>query len=159
MFIDFGTSLDFRDRPEGSKSSGYPGPYSMKYSAPEVHEQQQRSRLSDIFSLGCVYIEILAQLEPALVLKGISVLREPYYQHIADFQRQLQEIKPKDPHLKPVFAACIEMICSAKESRIKAVDLVRKLASASNAESGATVLLCQGCITDLRHGTTDEVMA
>ena len=60
MFIDFGTSLDFRDRPEGSKSSGYPGPYFMKYSAPEVYEQQQWSRLSDIFSLGCVYIEILA---------------------------------------------------------------------------------------------------
>ena len=159
MFIDFGTSLDLHGRPEGSKSSGYPGPFTYKYGAPEVHKWQQRSRLSDVFSLGCVYIEILAQLEPALVPKGISVLREPYYQHIADFQRQLQGIEPKDPHLKPVFAACIEMIRSAKESRIKAVDLVHKLASASNAESDATVLLCQGCITDLRHGMTDEVMA
>ena len=60
MFIDFGTLLDLHSRPKGSKSSGYLGPFTQKYSAPEVHDWQQRSRLSDIFSLGCVYIEILA---------------------------------------------------------------------------------------------------
>ncbi|KAF2187511.1 hypothetical protein K469DRAFT_705207 [Zopfia rhizophila CBS 207.26] len=148
MFIDFGTSLDFHGRPEGNKSSGCPGPYCPKYCAPEVHNCQQQSRSSDIFSLGCVYIEILAQLEPALFPKDDSILEEPYHRHIADLQRILREAEPEDPHLKPVLACCIEMIHGAKESRIKAVGLARTLASASNAGLDATVFFCKDCIAD-----------
>ncbi|KAF2187512.1 hypothetical protein K469DRAFT_685977 [Zopfia rhizophila CBS 207.26] len=148
MFINFGTSLYFHGQPEGSKSSGYPGPFTQKYGAPEVHDWEQRSRSSDIFSLGCVYIEILAQLEPALFPKGDSILEEPYHQHIVDLQRILREAEPEDPHLKPVLACCIEMIHGAKESRIKAVDLARTLASASNAALDATVFFCKDCIAE-----------
>ena len=145
-FIDFGTSLDFSDRLEGSRSSGDPGPFSPRYSAPEVHGLQQRSTYSDIFSLGCVYIEILAQLEPKLVSLRPDILQQPYHKDTEKLQNILQEAKEslKDPSLAPVLTCCIQMIDRTKETRIKAVNIVHELASADKA-----VFFCKDCIVDL----------
>ncbi|OAG05230.1 kinase-like protein [Paraphaeosphaeria sporulosa] len=54
---DFGLSRTFADQCH-SQTDG-PTPLTPKYCAPEVYEYESRGRSSDIFSLGCVYSEML----------------------------------------------------------------------------------------------------
>lgn len=56
LLSDFGTSHDFST--SDSRSSG-PGFMTPKYCAPEVAQKQQRGRKADIFSLGCVFLEMI----------------------------------------------------------------------------------------------------
>ncbi|KAF2847513.1 kinase-like protein [Plenodomus tracheiphilus IPT5] len=61
FLTDFGSSLDFSDSCI-STTFGQPANLVRKYSAPEVFEQSPRSRLTDIWSLGCVLLEMLSRI-------------------------------------------------------------------------------------------------
>ncbi|KAF2172712.1 hypothetical protein M409DRAFT_62436 [Zasmidium cellare ATCC 36951] len=56
LLSDFGTSQDFSTSDSGSSGPGFMTP---KYCAPEVAQKQQRGRKADIFSLGCVFLEMI----------------------------------------------------------------------------------------------------
>ncbi|KAF2816763.1 kinase-like protein [Mytilinidion resinicola] len=60
LFTDFGLSRDTTGA--DSASSGFTG-YTPRYCAPEVTEYDSRSYPSDIWSLGCVFLEMLAVLK------------------------------------------------------------------------------------------------
>ena len=60
MYTDFGTSLCFQDNK--SRTSGRPEAWTQRYCAPEVANYSSRGRSADIFSLGCVYIEMISCL-------------------------------------------------------------------------------------------------
>jgi serine/threonine protein kinase len=64
LFTDFGYSRDCSQF-TNSSSEGRPGFLSRRYSAPEIIEYETRSYSSDVFSLGCVFMEILSALFPA----------------------------------------------------------------------------------------------
>lgn len=66
LFADFGLSLDYTDA-NGSTTTGPPNGRTRKYCAPEVALHESRNKKSDIWSLGVVYMEMLA------VLKGKSI--------------------------------------------------------------------------------------
>jgi serine/threonine protein kinase len=57
---DFGVSRSFADM-EQSQTDGRTA-LSPKYCAPEVYNQEMRGRSADIFSLGCVFVEMLTVL-------------------------------------------------------------------------------------------------
>jgi serine/threonine protein kinase len=57
LITDFGTALDWTDRSRAT-TTGDPGPISINYAAPEVVDREQRSESSDIWSLGCVFLEM-----------------------------------------------------------------------------------------------------
>lgn len=57
---DFGISRNFESEHQSETDS--PTARSFKYCAPEVSKQEKRGRKSDVFSLGCVYIEMLTVL-------------------------------------------------------------------------------------------------
>ncbi|KAF2105344.1 kinase-like domain-containing protein [Lophiotrema nucula] len=57
---DFGLSRSFADQ-DHSQTDG-PIARTPKYCAPEVYEYESRGRSADIFSLGCVFLEILTVL-------------------------------------------------------------------------------------------------
>jgi serine/threonine protein kinase len=64
---DFGISRSY-DNLNATETEG-PTSYTRKYAAPEVVDRERRGLAADIFSLGCVFIEIysvLARLSPAL---------------------------------------------------------------------------------------------
>jgi serine/threonine protein kinase len=63
LFTDFGYSRDCSLT--NSASEGRPAFLSRRYSAPEVIDYDTRSYPSDVFSLGCVFMEILSALFPA----------------------------------------------------------------------------------------------
>jgi len=60
LFTDFGLSRDFGDD-VGSTTSGLT-PASPRYCAPEVASYEARNTSSDIWSLGCVFLEMTAAL-------------------------------------------------------------------------------------------------
>ncbi|KAH6618461.1 kinase-like domain-containing protein [Boeremia exigua] len=66
LFADFGLSLDFSDA-SGSTTDGALNGLTARYCAPEVAQHEPRNTGSDIWSLGVVFLEMLA------VLKGMSL--------------------------------------------------------------------------------------
>jgi serine/threonine protein kinase len=61
MFTDFGLSYDFADTGQSTTTGPVQG-LTRRYCAPEVAEGRGRNSSSDIFSLGCVYLEIVDSL-------------------------------------------------------------------------------------------------
>lgn len=61
IYTDFGISLDFSQSGQ-STTSGTAGPRTDRYAAPEIFEYGSRNTKSDVFSLGCVYFELLSAL-------------------------------------------------------------------------------------------------
>jgi serine/threonine protein kinase len=59
LLTDFGFSLDFSDDCV-STTTGRPSAWTIRYSAPEVLNFEPRNRASDIYSLGCVLIEMMS---------------------------------------------------------------------------------------------------
>ena len=58
IYTDFGYSLD-HSAIVGSTTTGAPNAFTRKYCAPEVSDYGPRNSKSDIFSLGCVFLDIL----------------------------------------------------------------------------------------------------
>ncbi|KAI9774565.1 MAG: hypothetical protein M1840_002814 [Geoglossum simile] len=63
LITDFGTARDWSEQSR-STTVGRTGAYTPGYAAPEVVDQERRSSSADIWSLGCVYLDI------ATVLRG-----------------------------------------------------------------------------------------
>jgi serine/threonine protein kinase len=71
IYTDFGYSLD-HSAISGSTTTGTPNAFTRKYCAPEVSEYGPRNSKSDIFSLGCVFLDILFVLHEELISPGPS---------------------------------------------------------------------------------------
>jgi serine/threonine protein kinase len=66
LLTDFGLSFDFSDA-DGSTTMSIVKDITLRYCAPEVAQYQARNTMSDIWSLGIVFMEMLA------VLKGKTI--------------------------------------------------------------------------------------
>jgi tRNA A-37 threonylcarbamoyl transferase component Bud32 len=66
LLCDFGVSLDWSNS-EHSTTEGIPHRYTYRYSAPEVKDHDRRNSKSDVWSLGCVFLEIIT------VIKGYTI--------------------------------------------------------------------------------------
>lgn len=62
LLADFGLSLDFRDM-SGSTTTGIPTAMSRRYCSPEVAEHEPRNTMSDLWSLGVVFISMVTILK------------------------------------------------------------------------------------------------
>jgi serine/threonine protein kinase len=67
IYTDFGYSLDY-SREGHSTTTGRPDFLTRRYSAPEVVDFEPRNSRSDVFSLGCVFLDVLSTLVQDLVL-------------------------------------------------------------------------------------------
>jgi serine/threonine protein kinase len=59
LLTDFGFSLDFSND-SVSTTTGRPSAWTMRYAAPEALDFQPRNRATDIYSLGCVLLEMVS---------------------------------------------------------------------------------------------------
>ncbi|KAF2819070.1 kinase-like protein [Ophiobolus disseminans] len=66
IYTDFGLSYDYGDASQ-SATTGIVGGHTKRYCAPEVAQGASRNIKSDVFSLGCVYIEIIAAMWPVAI--------------------------------------------------------------------------------------------
>ena len=87
MYTDFGLSYDYGDIGQ-STTTGNPQGITKRYCAPEVAEWERRNTKSDVFSLGCVFIEIL-----------LALANDTYYDDIYGpaFQEAVQSYKDAIP--------------------------------------------------------------
>ncbi|KAF2868126.1 kinase-like domain-containing protein [Massariosphaeria phaeospora] len=85
IFTDFGYSLDTSITGH-STTTGRPTAMTRRYSAPEVVDHANRNSSSDVFSLGCVYLDVLA------VLRGSSFISQGqcFSEHIKDIKVKLE---------------------------------------------------------------------
>ncbi|KAF1968773.1 kinase-like protein, partial [Bimuria novae-zelandiae CBS 107.79] len=60
IYTDFGIAFDASE--QDTTTTGRPEAFTDRYRAPEVANWDPRNRKSDVFSLGCVFIEIMAFL-------------------------------------------------------------------------------------------------
>ncbi|OCL14350.1 kinase-like protein, partial [Glonium stellatum] len=61
IYTDFGIALD-TSQLENTTTDGTTYAFTFRYCAPEVASSEKRNRKSDVFSLGCVFAEILSVL-------------------------------------------------------------------------------------------------
>jgi serine/threonine protein kinase len=66
LFCDFGSAMDAELR-DTTRTEGPAHMRTPRYVSPETHEEKERNEASDVWSLGCVFLEMLA------VLTGSSV--------------------------------------------------------------------------------------
>jgi serine/threonine protein kinase len=79
MFTDFGLSYDFADAGQSTTTGPVQG-LTRRYCAPEIAEGRGRNSSSDIFSLGCVYLEIVDSLYAGYIEEDL--LAGPFYEKL-----------------------------------------------------------------------------
>ena len=123
IYTDFGSSLDYSAATR-SVTTGPPSSTSRRYAAPELHEWSPRSSKTDIFSLGCVYLEILS----ALVLGPLETDMTPYRDHIEGFSTLMRRTSPScDIWLQVVIDITCRMLNVEPEARPSAETITSQL--------------------------------
>jgi hypothetical protein len=144
LFADFGLSLDFTDR-DGSTTTGIVNGRTPRYSAPEVFRDESRNTLTDIWSLGVVFLEM------TVVLKGKTLQdldrffenhgsRQKYVRTnrtaLSELITELEGIGQSSDNI--VLTWCQRMLLEDRDLRPSAFSLV-KLITASSRETHETV--------------------
>jgi serine/threonine protein kinase len=123
---DFGIARAYHTAAESETDS--PTSFTRLYAAPEVAEQDLRDYSSDIFSIGCVYMEMLATMLSCSThneRKKLSTLRRirfgdssyPYYANIDHHYQAMKELDESFLDLLP------RMLHPKRKQRPKAADL------------------------------------
>lgn len=141
FFSDFGISHHFGDGV--SKTSG-PSRQTLRYSAPELADfQNNRGRATDIFSLGCVFLEMISVIGGQTVTSLLVHLNDDekkrtYHENpdkvLYWIEKKLDgELCPPDSSLLHVI---VKMLDHIPTNRRAAGDLVRTFGSLGNYRCG-----------------------
>ncbi|PVH92335.1 kinase-like protein [Periconia macrospinosa] len=143
LYTDFGVAFDASEQ-ENTTTVGNPGAHTRRYCAPEVARWENRNRKSDIFSLGCVFIDILAVLEPHI---GLEEFESRIYCEIAeDLQNILRRANPAHQGRTSLLRVCDEMLELKQEDRIDAEALLEIMNSTWKSSSGLGInYFCKSC--------------
>src|SRR5256885_9031992 len=118
----------------------------LKYSAPEVIGWESRNASSDIFSLGCIYIEILAILTPALippdVFEGCS---SDNIEILQDLLREAFLCADLSSEIKPILDPCARMLQRKREDRITAKELRARYYESDMPPERKMKVVCDAC--------------
>jgi serine/threonine protein kinase len=124
IYTDFGIALDASQK-ENTTTVGNPGAFTRRYCAPEVAIWENRNRKSDVFSLGCVFIDVLAVLEPQIKLREFEAYC--YREIINDLRNILRHKNTIQPSRGPLLRICHDMLGSKPEDRISSKTLLEKM--------------------------------
>jgi serine/threonine protein kinase len=145
LYTDFGISLDFSKQAQ-STTIGNPQSYTKRYCAPEVADWGNRNSKSDIFSLGCVFIEIIAALQPSLIPDAL--LEGPYHEKLSEQELSSYFTEVLDNKFSDDFVlVLVGMLHPDPNVRPKAADLKDTLFTV---RSGFN-MFCDLC-TNAKHG-------
>jgi hypothetical protein len=144
IYTDFGIAYDATLENTTTTTTGKPEAFTRRYCAPEVANWEQRNRKSDIFSLGCVFIEIIAVLEPDIDLQ-IST-SHPYWVMVDHIQKTLIQSSTSDSGRDQLFRACHSMLQPRSSDRIGAEELLHRLLSIRSSHVDPVYeLFCDDC--------------
>ncbi len=96
---DFGISRSYGD--EADIETNSPVPFTRTYCAPEVARQDTRGRTADIYSLGCVFVEIYTVICGKTV-QALTLNRGgPYHQNYTNIRLWLNYLEVQDTQVDP----------------------------------------------------------
>ncbi|KAF2202453.1 kinase-like protein [Delitschia confertaspora ATCC 74209] len=140
IYTDFGVAVDASLK-DGTTTAGRPDAFTRRYCAPEVADWDKRNRKSDIFSLGCVYIEILAVLTPEDYAHLVPM--ECYYDNIN------QSIKAYGLPCTEFGPICADMLEPLAKDRPSSNELVATLRALRHGVDGTpSAYFCHECALD-----------
>lgn len=122
LFIDFGIAREFTEETFSTQTSETGTKY---YWAPESGNKRRPGRKADIFSLGLVFLELLAILSDSESFFTLQSLR-PYYTHSDEVDAWITRIDMtpiKAEWYPAMIFVCRNMLQHSKESRAYASDL------------------------------------
>ncbi|KAI9765890.1 MAG: hypothetical protein M1840_007031 [Geoglossum simile] len=157
LLSDFGLARDFGGG--ASISVGKPDSWTYRYVAPEVYAYSRRGRRSDIFSLGCVFLEI------ATIQAGATLgdLENHFSYEDRSFQgnlekipgwisklRERQGISPVGKHdpdstQQLPLEWCERMLEKNPDNRVFAEDLVKDMLEQTSEPNRQDRYFCQSC--------------
>ncbi|RYP83944.1 hypothetical protein DL770_005293 [Monosporascus sp. CRB-9-2] len=134
IYADFGVA--FHASGLDTTTEGVPHGFSRRYCAPEIVEQTPRNRKSDIFSLGCVYCEILSILEPSALPP--TMLKSCYAENIETIQQELTKVRNR-----AISEACFHMLERINDRRWNAKQVEHHLYTCSSPPDS---IFCAECV-------------
>jgi serine/threonine protein kinase len=151
LFADFGLSLDFTDA-SGSTTMSMVNGMTPRYCAPEVAQYEPRNTMSDIWSLGVVFMEMIVALKG----RTVQFMDQFFSQHgsqqtyiranldaLADFIAELGGIG--EPISNQALGWTQQMLLVKHQSRPTASSLVASILTAS--QKGERISFCGVCCT------------
>ncbi|XTI88455.1 kinase-like domain-containing protein [Cenococcum geophilum] len=153
IFSDFGLACVF---PSDQSYSRGPATGNQKYAAPEMKDSNKHNRKADVFSLGCIYLEMIAAFRKIypkdksawpLFGKGGRV----YSEHIGEFRQWLKTPKEPPPATQhsyvqeAIIDLCYMAIEHDQEQRIDSYHLYYELCAADNSSQSNNPLFCVEC--------------
>lgn len=146
LFTDFGSAIAFLDA-RGISRGTNPGAVTDMYCAPEVIRREPRDMTADVFSLGCVYLEVITAL-----VKGDGNLRrsfngDSYAEDLPKVKKLLAELeKESDNELSSPLLWCSRML--EERERCPTIDeLIKEIIT----DSGKHLFqfFCKDCLKEL----------
>jgi serine/threonine protein kinase len=143
IYTDFGYSFDSNGLTR-STTEGMPDYLTRRYSAPEVLQHGERNSKSDVYSLGCVFLDMLSVLCPSLFVD-----KDEYFSNtMQQLHSQLQNVKmPKD--LDVLVDIIAHMTAHESSSRLCSLHAAVRLLR--------TEICCQECMESPLYGWDQHV--
>jgi serine/threonine protein kinase len=142
IFTDFGIAFDASG--QDTTTTGAPGAFTDRYRAPEVADESRRNRKSDVFSLGCVFLEVKQLLAPDANIET-SDLR-PYWQRASEIRDKLTDLSTSDSVLSQMFLVCSFMLEPDSVRRYKAGAVLDHILSVQRSQMELPYeLVCKEC--------------
>ncbi|EMD92606.1 hypothetical protein COCC4DRAFT_69926 [Bipolaris maydis ATCC 48331] len=143
LYTDFGISFDADQ--QDTTTVGCPGLFTQRYCAPEVQDWANRNRKSDVYSLGCVYLEILDALEPEVGFRQMD--DRPYFAKLKQVRRLLSQASVTGGVRKGLFSVCHDMLDPDQVKRLDTNNVVCRMTKLSNPPYHSdTRLYCNDCL-------------
>ncbi|OAK94965.1 kinase-like protein [Phaeosphaeriaceae sp. SRC1lsM3a] len=132
IYTDFGIALDASN--QATTTTGMAEAFTKRYCAPEVMKNLPRNRNSDIFSLGCVFLEILAVLIPSVDV--CSSDPHPYCVRIDIIKNNFEALMQQGTHhrVAKILPICVDMIHDENAARIQATAIIKRLVPSTHGE-------------------------
>ncbi|KAF2680407.1 kinase-like protein [Lentithecium fluviatile CBS 122367] len=118
LYTDFGLSYDFVDAGQ-STTTGLVQGLTMRYCAPEVADHGRRNTKSDIFSLGCVFIEIHSVLYPDELME--ELLDGPFFRQLRILPNQGLPVDCGHPEMDAI-RAMVRLDSTSRPTAAEVVD-------------------------------------
>ena len=145
IYTDFGYSFNSGNL-SSSASEGRPSFLTRRYSAPEVLDHSTRNSMSDIFSLGCVFIEILSVFKHLPIVDKTSCFSE----ELRGVRNELEKTKSdaSNTFLAEVSQICLSMTAADTADRSSASQILEWLSKYSS-------YFCKDCQQLIRPPTNE----
>lgn len=153
-FTDFGSAYNFSKADKGSATSNTsPGAITLSYAAPEAHVRGgTRDIKTDLFSLGCIFAEVLAFLSGMPVRSLRQLLECPggstmYGKNVQKLHKWLQELEAgHHEKLDLPIKWCKQMTQEDLTDRPTIHDLISGMMQSLSSEKEMGVYFCKKCI-------------